>query len=137
MNESFGMHYHPERTIDQQVADAKAALDVSPESAEASAVAVVSALRRAGLYIADMAAVPAMPEHRKWLVHLICCGRDDGTWPCASWEEADALRTSYIDPSTGHDRSAVITVRGAVLPVLPSPRNESDDSGGQDAGGAS
>ena len=59
----------------------------------------------------------AMPEHRKWLLHLICCGRDDGTWPCASWEEADAIRTSYIDPSTGHDRSAVITVRGAVLPT--------------------
>lgn len=42
-----------------------------------------------------------------FLLRFICCGRDDGTCTRSTWEEADALRESYIS-AEGHDRSCII-----------------------------
>lgn len=43
-----------------------------------------------------------------WRLHLICCGRDDGHWRCPTWDDAHALRLSYIETKS-HERSAVLT----------------------------
>jgi hypothetical protein len=53
-------------------------------------------------------AVSGETGQKPWLLHLVCCGRDDGTWPCATWEEADEIRQSYV-AAEGHERSAIIT----------------------------
>jgi hypothetical protein len=56
-----------------------------------------------------------------WILQLTCCGRDDGTYAAATWQEADEFRESYLSGSgvagpgrsvralmMGHDRSAII-----------------------------
>ena len=62
---------------------------------------------------------------RPWVVSLTCCGRDDGIYRAASWQEADNFRDDYtsgtaVDPHgysgsgyNGHRRSAVISRTGA------------------------
>lgn len=43
-------------------------------------------------------------------MRMICCGRDQGTWPpqgYESWSEADKLRSDYID-AEGHQRVGII-----------------------------
>lgn len=42
-----------------------------------------------------------------WLITLICCGRDDGTWWMPTWAEADKFREDYCK-AEGHDRAAII-----------------------------
>lgn len=54
----------------------------------------------------------AIVVSKPWIVQLICCGREDGTWPCATWAEADALRNSYV-AAEGHDRAAIISIHFA------------------------
>ena len=49
----------------------------------------------------------------QWVLRLICCGHDDGRWRCATWEEADAIRNSYVSVK-GHDRNAILTKREEV-----------------------
>lgn len=52
----------------------------------------------------------------KWLVKLICCAHDDGSYETDSWEDADNFRESYLsgigvnnDPNqSGHKRAAII-----------------------------
>jgi hypothetical protein len=58
---------------------------------------------------------------KPWKVMLTCCGRDNGVYEAATWEEADAFRESYtsgpgVNPygysggfTSGHQRSGVIT----------------------------
>lgn len=58
--------------------------------------------------MSDTEQVPATARERPWLLHLICCGRDDGMWPCATWDEADEIRRSYVE-AEGHERTAIIT----------------------------
>jgi hypothetical protein len=41
-----------------------------------------------------------------WIVQLTCCGRDNGTFGAATWEEADQFREDYL--ASTHDRSAII-----------------------------
>ena len=64
-----------------------------------------------------------------WVVQFICCGYDDGTWRCPTWQAADELRNSYID-AEGHERSARIIegprvpfheLADAVLGPAPTP----------------
>ncbi len=52
-----------------------------------------------------------------FVVQFYCCGRDDGTASRKTWEEANALRTSYVESGRspmemgeheGHQRAAVI-----------------------------
>jgi hypothetical protein len=43
----------------------------------------------------------------RWCVKLICCGREDGTFEAATWEEADHFREAYVR-AEGHDRTAII-----------------------------
>lgn len=42
-----------------------------------------------------------------WILHLTCCGYDDGTWSMPTWEEADKFREDYLN-AAGHKRSAII-----------------------------
>lgn len=68
--------------------------------------------------------MPEMNDWKPWLLVLICCGRSDGTWPCNTWDEADALRESYMS-APDHDRQAI-------LRAVPSPHAPGiccDDSG--------
>jgi hypothetical protein len=51
----------------------------------------------------DSGAAPRSP----WCVKLICCGRDDGRFEAATWEEADRFRTAYVS-AEGHGRSAIV-----------------------------
>ena len=57
----------------------------------------------------------------RWIVRLICCGRDDGEERFATWEEADRFRESYTDKvgvaphgysadesESGHRRAGII-----------------------------
>jgi hypothetical protein len=55
----------------------------------------------------------AAEDAAPWVVQFYCCGRDDGTATRQTWEEADALRQSYVESNdgfnAGHQRSAVMT----------------------------
>lgn len=45
----------------------------------------------------------------RWRVDFICCSTDDGHAVRSTWDEADALRESYLFRKGGHDRTAIIT----------------------------
>jgi hypothetical protein len=55
----------------------------------------------------------------RWIVRLICCGREDGIYQANTWEEADQFRTAYMD-AYGHDRAGIIER------ALPDPEIISD-----------
>jgi len=40
----------------------------------------------------DRSLDPAKIRPGGWILHLTCCGRDDGTWSMPTWEEADKFR---------------------------------------------
>ena len=56
--------------------------------------------------------------HDRFIVRLICCGRNDGRYLAEDWQAADKFREGYIsgpgvyDPEHpergGHQRSAII-----------------------------
>jgi hypothetical protein len=50
---------------------------------------------------------PTYSGNGPWVVALSCCGRDQGTQRCPTWQAADEFRESYVDAG-GHDRSAII-----------------------------
>lgn len=66
----------------------------------------------------------SVTTERPWIVQLTCCGRDNGTYAAATWEEADQFRESYASgPGAyagaqrhggGHFRSAIIVAGAAV-----------------------
>lgn len=60
----------------------------------------------------DSAAPTTGAGEELFVVRLICCGRDDGTYGPVPWKEADAFRESYMAGhgvgNGGHRRSAVI-----------------------------
>ena len=43
----------------------------------------------------DRSLDPAKIRPGGWILHLTCCGRDDGTWSMPTWEEADKFREDY------------------------------------------
>lgn len=50
---------------------------------------------------------------KKWIVKLICCGRDDGIYQADTWEEADSFRESYtsgpyVNVPGGHERAGIV-----------------------------
>jgi len=55
----------------------------------------------------DRSLDPAKIRPGGWILHLTCCGRDDGTWSMPTWEEADKFREDYLNAG-GHKRSAII-----------------------------
>ncbi len=48
-----------------------------------------------------------------WVVRLIYCGRDDGVYRAATWEETDDFSKAYTSgpgvDAGGHDRAGIIT----------------------------
>ncbi len=54
-------------------------------------------------------------ESVPFTLRFICCGREDGTATRSTWDEAEALRESYIS-AEGHDRSCIIEAQQTTLP---------------------
>lgn len=60
---------------------------------------------------------------RRWVVRLICCGRDAGEERFASWAEADTFRNSYTSGpgvrgpagESGHERAGIISLLTVAL----------------------
>ena len=59
-------------------------------------------------------------QRRAWRLRLICCGRSDGYWYTDTWEEADAIRNSYVT-AYGHDRAAIIEANANAALTPPRP----------------
>lgn len=67
----------------------------------------------------------------KYIVKLICCGRDDGTYEADTWEEADKFRESYTSGEAvakhgysdsehnGHKRVGIITAQSKDVAKQP------------------
>lgn len=56
---------------------------------------------------------PIVDNSPKWIVRLICCGREDGLYgPVYSWQEADNFREAYCTGvgtgENGHLRVGII-----------------------------
>ncbi|MFF7880984.1 hypothetical protein ACH40F_08100 [Streptomyces sp. NPDC020794] len=101
----------------QRVEQAEAAVERVRSVLESEAVVGRSALDYRGLITTALMADDAPDPSRvageapgPWLVHKICCGRDDGKVELATWEEADRFREEYIDSAriASHERSAIV-----------------------------
>jgi hypothetical protein len=65
---------------------------------------------------------------RPFVVKLTCCGRDDGEFRAATWEEADAFRTSYLAAMEHSRRAIVVRDEWSVVQIEPEwrPADRSD-----------
>ena len=76
--------------------------------------------------------LPDSTVTKPWVLHLICCERDDGLQYCDTWDEADRFRRDYMSGpgisttgriGDGHVRSAILSRNpfGPSDPQEPTP----------------
>lgn len=58
--------------------------------------------------------IEAETRGQPWLVHMVCCGYDDGWWFATTWKAADEFRESYC-AAANHVRTAIV-LKAALSP---------------------